>query len=216
MYNTPWGLSMTSTTLNTSRSLFSPARMASAALAVALVGGVALSAWAQGGPGMGGPGHGPMAMGMHAGGGAGHGPMMGMRGGDGPGMGMMAGRGMERMLDSVNATAEQRTQIKAIADKARADMLAQREAGRGLREQMAKLFAEPVVDANRVEALRAQMLQQHDAQSRRMTQAMVEASRVLTPEQRKQIAERMTQRRAMMERHRAERQALDGNKPAPR
>jgi Spy/CpxP family protein refolding chaperone len=218
MYNTPRGLSMTSTTLNTSRSLFSPARMASAALAVALVGGVALSAWAQGGPGMGGPGHGPMAMGMHGGGGGGpgHGPMMGMRGGDGPGMGMMAGRGMERMLDSVNATAEQRTQIKAIADKARAEMLAQREAGRGLREQMAKLFAQPVVDANAIEALRAQMLQQHDAQSRRMTQAMVEASRVLTPEQRKQIAERMTQRRALMERHRAERQALESNKPAPR
>jgi Spy/CpxP family protein refolding chaperone len=213
MYNTPRGLSMTSTKLTSSRSFFAPSRLASTALAVALIGGVALSAWAQGGPGMGGPGHGPMAMGMQGGG---HGPMMGMHGGDGPGMGMMAGRGMERMLDSVNATAEQRTQIKAIADKARADMLAQREAGRGLREQMAKLFAEPVVDANRVEALRAQMLQQHDAQSRRMTQAMVEASRVLTPEQRKQIAERMTQRRALMERHRAERQALEGNKPAPR
>jgi Spy/CpxP family protein refolding chaperone len=217
MYNTPRGLSMTSTKLTSSRSFFAPSRLASAALAVALIGGVALSAWAQGGPGAAGPGPGPMAMGMHGGGGPGHGPMaMGMYGGGGPGVGMMAGRGMERMLDSVNATAEQRTQIKAIADKARADMLAQREAGRGLREQMAKLFAQPVVDASAIEALRAQMLQQHDAQSRRMTQAMVEASRVLTPEQRKQIAERMTQRRAMMERHRAERQTLEGNKPAPR
>jgi Spy/CpxP family protein refolding chaperone len=39
-----------------------------------------------------------------------------------------------------------------------------------------------------------------------MTQAMVQASQVLTPEQRQQMAERMTQRRAMMEQHRQHRQ----------
>jgi Spy/CpxP family protein refolding chaperone len=42
-----------------------------------------------------------------------------------------------------------------------------------------------------------------------MMQAMLEASRVLTPEQRKQLAERMAQRRAMAERHMNERRALD-------
>jgi len=171
------------------------ARLAGAALLVAVLGTATLSAFAQ--PGGFGPG--------------GHGP--GMHGG-GPGAGMMmGGRGLERMLDSVNATADQRAQIKQIAERARADMQAQHEAHRGQREAMAKLFTAPTVDANAVEALRAQMMAQHDAQSRRMTQAMVEASRVLTPEQRKQMADRMAQRRDMMERHMHERQQLDSGKP---
>jgi Spy/CpxP family protein refolding chaperone len=197
----------------TLRSISLPAstRLLGATLLVAALSTATLSAWAQpvgGGPGMYGGG-----MGMQGGGPGMHGGGPGMHGG---GMGMMQGRGLERMLDSVNATAEQRTQIKAIAERARADMQAQHEAGKGAREQMAKLFAQPTVDANAVEALRAQQMQRHDQASRRMTQAMVEASRVLTPEQRKQIAERMGQRRAMMERHQHERRALDGGASAPR
>jgi periplasmic protein CpxP/Spy len=157
------------------------ARLAGAALLVAVLGTVTLSAWAM--PG----GHG------------------------GPGMGMMfSGHGLDRMLDSVNASAEQRTQIKAIAERTTVDMKAQRDAGKGTREQMMKLFAQPTVDANAAEALRAQMLQQHDQSSRRMMQAMLEVSRVLTPEQRKQLADRTAQRGAMMERHMNERRSLEG------
>jgi periplasmic protein CpxP/Spy len=164
------------------RSYSPAARLAGAALLVAVLGTVTLSAWAM--PG----GH-----------------------GGGPGMGMMmGGRGLERMLDGVNASAEQRTQIKAIADRAMADMKAQHEAGKGVREQMMKLFAQPTVDANAAEALRAQMLQQHDQSSRRMMQAMLEVSRVLTPEQRKQLADRAAQRHSMMERHMNERRSLEG------
>jgi Spy/CpxP family protein refolding chaperone len=173
-----------------SLSLPNPARLTATALLVAVLGGVTLSAWAM--PG----GHG------------GHG---GMHGG-GPGMGMMmGGRGLERMLDGVNASAEQRTQVKAIAERAAADLKAQRDAGRNTRAQMMSLFTQPVVDANAVEALRAQQMQRHDQASRRMTQAMVEISRVLTPEQRKQLAERMSQRHEMMERHMHERRSLEGN-----
>jgi Spy/CpxP family protein refolding chaperone len=163
------------------------ARIAGVALLVAVLGTLTLSAWAQPGPGG--------RHGMH---------------GDGPGM-MMSGRGLERMLDGVNATAEQRTQIKLIAERAMADMKDQREAGRANREQMMKLFAAPTVDANAVEALRVQTMQQHDQASRRMTQAMVEASRVLTPEQRKQLAERAAKRHEMMQRHMQERRSLDGS-----
>jgi Spy/CpxP family protein refolding chaperone len=46
-----------------------------------------------------------------------------------------------------------------------------------------------------------------------MLQAMLDVSRVLTPEQRKQLAERMQQRRTMMERHRGERLQNEGVKP---
>jgi periplasmic protein CpxP/Spy len=164
-------------------SLFTSSKsLAAGALLVAVLGTVTLSAWAMPGGGHGGPG-------------------MGM---------MMGGRGMERMLDSVNATAEQRSQIKAIADKAKTDLQAQREAGKASRDQFMTLFAQPTVDANAAEALRAQKMQQADQASRRVMQAMLEVSRVLTPEQRKQLAERMQQRRAMTERHMNERRTLDG------
>jgi periplasmic protein CpxP/Spy len=138
----------------------------------------------------------------------------GMHGGPGMGGGMMGmmghGRGMERVLDSVNATAEQRSQIKALVDAARADMRAQHDSGRQLREQGAALFAQPTFDARAAEALRQQMLARHDAASKRTMQLMLDVSRVLTPEQRKTLADKMAQRRAMMERHRGERDALDG------
>jgi Spy/CpxP family protein refolding chaperone len=45
-----------------------------------------------------------------------------------------------------------------------------------------------------------------------MTQAMLDASRVLTPQQRQMLAERIARRQEMLERHRQERRALDGPK----
>ena len=134
-----------------------------------------------------------------------------MGGGGTGGMAMMGHPGhIERMLDSVNATADQRAQIKQIVQAAAADMQAQRAAARALHEQSRQLFTQPTVDARAAEALRQQMLAQHDQASKRALQTMLDVSRVLTPEQRKLLADRMAQRRSMMERHRAERDALDG------
>jgi periplasmic protein CpxP/Spy len=134
-------------------------------------------------------------------------------GGFGRGGGFMGGAGLDRMaehvLDSVNATDVQRTQVKTIVQAAANDLKAQREAHRTLRERGMQLFTQPTVDANAAEALRQQMLQQHDQMSRRVMQAMLEVSRVLTPEQRKQLAERMKQRQEMMQRHMQERQTLE-------
>lgn len=132
----------------------------------------------------------------------------------GPGMGMMMdGSRMERMLDGVNASAEQKAQIKQIMSGALTDLRSQREAGRALRDQAAQLFTQPNVDARAAETLRQQMLAQHDQSSKRMMQAMLDVSRVLTPEQRKLVAERMAQRRGMMERHRHERESMEGRGP---
>jgi len=182
--------------MNTASLTRFPFRLAVATAAVALAAGFAQTATAQPHPGHGGPG-------------MGHGVGHGMEPGMGMGMGM---RICERMLDSVNATAEQRTQIRKIFKAAMDEGRTQREAGRKLHDDMRALFAQPTVDANAVEALRKQILAQHDAASKRMTQAMIDVSRVLTPEQRKTLADRMAQRRTMMERHRAERDAMD--KPA--
>jgi Spy/CpxP family protein refolding chaperone len=127
---------------------------------------------------------------------------------------MMGGspRHMERMLDSVNATDEQRAEVRRISQAAATDMKDRRAASRTLREQQMQLFTQPTVDANAVEALRKQMLAEHDQSSQRMTQALLEISRVLTPEQRVQIAEKMKARHGMMKRHHREHRPQD--KPA--
>lgn len=125
------------------------------------------------------------------------------------GGGPFGGRMLEHALDSVNASSEQRTRIREIMKAAGADVRQQREASRGLREQAMALFAQPTVDARAVEALRQQSMQQHDQTSRRWTQALLDASAVLTPDQRKQLAERMKQRRELMQRHIQERRALE-------
>lgn len=149
------------------------------------------------------------------------GPMGGEMGGEmGGGMGeglgggmMMGGRHAERALDSVGASAEQKAQLRQIMDTARAEMRPLREAARGLHRQMQQLFAQPTVDARAAEALRQQLQANREQASKRMLQAMLDASRVLSPEQRKQLADRMEQRRNLMQRQRTEREALEG---APR
>lgn len=141
--------------------------------------------------------------------------MAGGAGGHGMGMGMgMGGAGahprhVQRMLDAVNATAEQRAQIQQILLAAQPEMKAQHEAGRKLHEQGQALFAQPTVDARAVETLRQQMQALHEQGSKRMLQVMLDVSRVLTPEQRKTLSDRMSQRRAMMERHRSEREGME-------
>jgi len=121
---------------------------------------------------------------------------------------MMVGPGhIQHMLDAVNASTEQRSQIKAIMDGAQVDLKAQREASRSLHEQSLQLFTQSTVDARAAETLRQQMLAQHDVASKRMLQAMLDVSRVLTADQRKQLGDSMVQRRAQMERQRAEREA---------
>lgn len=124
----------------------------------------------------------------------------------GGGMMMFGGPGMGRMLDQVNATADQRAQIEQIMKATRTELQAQHEAGRALREQALQVFTQPTVDAAAAESLRQQMLAQHDKASQRTMQAMLEVSRVLTAEQRQQLAEQMKKRAETMKQHRHERQ----------
>jgi Spy/CpxP family protein refolding chaperone len=139
----------------------------------------------------------------------------GMSGAHGAYAGGMGGRHGGRALDSIGATAEQKAQLRQIMESARADLKPLREAARGLHQQLRGLFAQPTVDANAAEALRQQLQANREQASKRMMQAMIDSSRVLTPEQRKQLAERSEQRRSMMQRHRAEREALEGTPRRP-
>jgi protein CpxP len=103
-------------------------------------------------------------------------------------------RMVDRLLRGLDATEAQRTQIKQIAQAAASDLKSRHEAGRSLRERAMQLFTQPTVDANAVEALRQERMAHMDQVSRRMSQAMLEISQVLTPEQRAKLAERMHKR----------------------
>jgi len=181
-------------------------------MAMTVLAAISLSAWSQPAPppGMGANpesswrhgDHGPGMGGMH-GWGERH-DMGGMHHGMGGGMMFRGspehmGRMIDRMLDGLNASDAQRGQIKQIAAAAATDMKAQAEAGRVLRQRAMQAFVAPTVDAGAVEQVRQQMLQQHDQMSRRMTQAMLDVARVLTPEQRARLGERMRDRQARME-----------------
>ncbi|MEJ6004512.1 Spy/CpxP family protein refolding chaperone [Paucibacter sp. AS339] len=122
---------------------------------------------------------------------------MGHRGGGD----MMMGGHADHMLDSVDASDAQRAQIKQIMQAARTDLKSQQESGRKLHLQMMELLSAPTIDGAAVEALRQQTLAQHEVVSKRMSQAMVEAARVLTPEQRAKLAERMKKMQARMAEH---------------
>jgi periplasmic protein CpxP/Spy len=140
-------------------------------------------------------------------------PGMGMGMGGMPAMHQMRGApGMmlpERALDAIGATAEQKARVRGIFQAAMDDQRKLREANPDLHQQMMQLMAAPQVDPAAAEALRQKHLAQHDAASKRMLQALLDAQAVLTPEQRGKLAEHMKTRQDMMQRHHRERQSMD-------
>jgi len=123
------------------------------------------------------------------------------------------GHGIDRMLDGLGVTDSQRAQINQIATSAEADIRAQREAGRALYEKGLQLFAAPSVDASAAESLRQQMMAQRDQSSKRKLQAMLDVSKVLTPEQRIKMAQRVKERQEIMRERMQREQRERGTQP---
>ena len=131
----------------------------------------------------------------------------------GPGMhgghGLRGGHMIGPMLDAAGATPEQRAKVQQIMKAAHDELRQQHQAGRASQQQLAQLLTAPQLDPAAIEAARQRASAQRDAASKRMTQAMLDASAVLTPEQRQKVAGQMNMRREMMERHRRERDAMN-------
>ncbi len=117
------------------------------------------------------------------------------------GMLPLGGRHLDRLLDQVKATDAQRTQIKALAQSAQVDLKPLREAERSLRQQTLALFGQPQVNAAAAEELRQQGLASHDASSKRMLQFALDASKVLTPEQRAELVAKVQKHHDRMKSH---------------
>jgi Spy/CpxP family protein refolding chaperone len=107
--------------------------------------------------------------------------------GGGGGGGFMAWR-IHKMLDKVNATEGQRAQIKAIWEGLRPQLKATREQHVQLRKQLTQAMTAPTIDPAAVEKLRQQSVQLMDKTSTIIARGFVDSARVLTPDQRKQLA----------------------------
>ncbi len=120
------------------------------------------------------------------------GQMQGMGGRHG---GMFNEQMVERMGEKVNATDEQKQKLKDIASKYVQGQNERQTAMQSMRQKSMQLLSSDPVDTAAVEQVRASQIAYMDEQSKRMTQAMTEAAQVLTPEQRKQLAQMMPERR---------------------
>jgi len=98
-------------------------------------------------------------------------------------------------LADVNATEAQQKQISSIANAAIADLKPLRERHHELRGSIAKAIAQPTVDRAALESLRTQEIDIAQTASKRVTQAIGDAAEVLSPDQRRILAEKMQQRR---------------------
>ena len=102
---------------------------------------------------------------------------------------------LDRMLKhlyvEVDATDAQKQQLAPIVKAAARDLLPMRDRMRDSRMQAVALLSQSTVDRAALEALRANQLQLADQASRRFTQAVADMADVLTPAQRKALADRV-------------------------
>ena len=90
----------------------------------------------------------------------------------------------------VDATPEQKDKLAAVAKELARDMAPLRDKLKAARSQGIELMAAPTLDRAAIEKLRAGQIAPTDSSSKRITQAVADAAEVLTPEQRKKLAER--------------------------
>jgi Spy/CpxP family protein refolding chaperone len=107
--------------------------------------------------------------------------------------GPLTGERIEKMVRhlaiEVDATPEQQERLIAIARGAAKDLEPLRGQHQEARRQAIELLSRETIDRAAIEKLRAAKLAQADAASRRLTQAIADAAEVLTPEQRRRLAE---------------------------
>ena len=92
-------------------------------------------------------------------------------------------------LDTAKVTAEQRTAIHATRDRVFAAFEQHRQTRKDRLAEVLTLFEADQVDPARVEALRQQGADEHRRMADAVSQAVIEVHDVLTPEQRRVLAD---------------------------
>jgi periplasmic protein CpxP/Spy len=102
---------------------------------------------------------------------------------------------VDRMLNKVDATDEQKEEIDAILDEAFETVDEKRAEHEAKHEEFKALLTAETIDREALEAMRGEALVHFDEGSAMFLDVIVEVSEVLTVEQREQLAEMIEERR---------------------
>jgi periplasmic protein CpxP/Spy len=95
----------------------------------------------------------------------------------------------KHMAIELDATADQQVKVANIAKAAVADLRPLREKAQAARAQALTLLTAPTIDRSAIERLRAEQVGLAEAASKRIAQALADAAEVLSPEQRRKVAD---------------------------
>jgi periplasmic protein CpxP/Spy len=98
----------------------------------------------------------------------------------------------KHMAIELDATTDQQVKIANIAKAAAADLRALHEKAHATRNQAVTLLTAPTIDRTAIERLRTEQIGLAETASKRIAQALADASEVLSPEQRRKAADWMT------------------------
>ena len=105
---------------------------------------------------------------------------------------------LDRMLKhfyvEIDATEAQKQALTPIVKSAARDLLPLHDRLHAARDQVVALLTQPTIDRAAIESLRANQLALAEQASKRLASALADVADVLTPEQRKALAEHMARR----------------------
>src|SRR5215470_19690083 len=96
---------------------------------------------------------------------------------------------LDFVLHIVDGTPEQQARVHGIVEAAFKDLEPIHQHLAGTRAQIMSLLAAPQIDRAAAEQLRSERMADIDQASKRITQALLDAADVLTPQQRKKLAD---------------------------
>jgi len=99
---------------------------------------------------------------------------------------------LKHLYVEVDATDAQKAQIEPLVKAAMQDLMPLHSQLRTAHTQMLTMLSQPTIDRAALEASRAQHMQMADQASRRLVQLIADVGDVLTPEQRKKLADHLS------------------------
>ncbi len=102
-----------------------------------------------------------------------------------------ADRMVRHLSIELDANNEQQEKLRGIVRAMLKDVLPARERAQAARLQARELMTATAIDRNAMEKLRADQIALADSVSKRITQALGDAAEVLSPEQRRKLADRL-------------------------
>jgi len=95
----------------------------------------------------------------------------------------------KHMAIELDATGDQQAKIAGIAKAAVGDLRTLREKAQAARTQAIALLTAPTIDRTAIERLRAEQIVLAETASKRIAQALEDSAEVLSPEQRRKVAD---------------------------